>query len=164
MPDHPHTNPSTPRGDDSLSNTLESRLDALGRGMVSDEARRAQPSPEFLSAVARRGVATTAATWVPSLVIAAAVIALIIYLIIRTGGTPQMPPPSPPSKAGEDHSAQTGFATPTFGWLWANNREASVSDLRLPGSGNNSTLTPEDPTTAADSRDADRVNQLLKPQ
>ena len=159
MPDHLPIDRSGPTGGEGPSRDLESRLDALGRGMVSEEARRAAPAPDFLAAVARRGVATTVGTWAWPIAVVAGILAIIISLIIRTGGTPQLPA-VPPNKTGDDSGVNGTGAIPTFGWLWSHNRQAPITDLRLPSGA--AAATDDPPSSAADSRHADRVDELLR--
>lgn len=161
MPDPSRHDPSSFDADPAQTSALEARLDALGRALVSDEARRVQPSSEFVAAVARRGTAAAIRTWTPRLALAAGLLALIVYLILRTSGTPQSPP-TPPSKPGDDTGRNTsaGAATPTFGWLWVNNRDVSVADLRLPSGA--ASAADKEPSSAVDSRHPDRVNHLLR--
>ena len=59
------------------SDTLESRLDALGRSIVEEEARRAEPPSAYLQAAANRAMFVRVRTWTPRLAVAAVLLLLV---------------------------------------------------------------------------------------
>jgi hypothetical protein len=146
--------------------TLESRLDALGRSIVEEESRRTEPPSAYLQAAASRAMFVRVRTWTPRLAVAAVLLlaGFAAFIFSRPGGT------AGPRGAGtiatnDSTPLAPDPSSPTVGNLHTANRSVSSPDqLQLLGSGGASD-TPENPAgpyRASDTRRPDRIDAILR--
>ncbi len=146
---------------------LESRLEAMGRAMVEDEARRAEPPRAYLEAAANRAWFVRVRVWGPRLAVAAVLVIVGVAAILLSRQAAPVGGGGPGIAHRDGVGDGPGGEAPTMGNLNVANRNASPEQLRLlsgaagtqpagSGAGGES-----GPYRASDTRSAEQIDAIV---
>jgi hypothetical protein len=146
---------------------MESRLDAMGRALVEEEARRAEPPRAYLEAAANRAWFARVRVWGPRLAVAAVLVIVGIAAMMLSRPAATAGGGGPVIAHGDGVGEGPGGEAPTMGNLNAANRNASPEQLRLlngaagaqaagSGAGGES-----GPYRASDTRSAEQIDAIV---